>query len=375
MKTKHTTIMFTDIKGFTSKTSAKTRMQIHEMLELHDELVKPVFKDFGGKIIKTVGDAFLVIFDSPTDAVLCGMKIQDKLAGHNKEADEKIEVRVAINSGEVQLKDGDIFGEPVNIAARIEGIAEANDIYFTEAVYLAMNKSEIPSAEVGMRHLKGIPHQIKVYKVLKEKEGMPTFKTGRISSFGSGITGRIKRFYHKRKKILKWIGIILLLLIIIGSCQKKDLNSAKTLIRANKIIESGDYNAAEKILRQYENIRPEERSASLEVVAARLYHFTEDYPKMFNSLRLAMASNPDDYLWPDIVNEALFGYELFEPGGEKVNMLNEWIDKAYEKEEPRRIILNRIRMGLESDNENLRINSKNFIERHNLDKEGFVVKG
>ncbi|MBI4712674.1 MAG: hypothetical protein HY762_05170 [Planctomycetes bacterium] len=59
----------------------------------------------------------------------------------------------------------DLFGEAVNIAARIEGITEATEIYFTEAVYLAMNKSEVPSSEIGWRKLKGIPEAIKVYKL------------------------------------------------------------------------------------------------------------------------------------------------------------------------------------------------------------------
>ena len=75
MKVKHLSIMFTDIKGFTSKTARKSRQELHRMLELHDALIKPIFKEFGGKVIKTIGDAFLVTFTSPTEAVLCGMKM------------------------------------------------------------------------------------------------------------------------------------------------------------------------------------------------------------------------------------------------------------------------------------------------------------
>ncbi|TAL19178.1 hypothetical protein EPN90_04385 [Patescibacteria group bacterium] len=175
MQTKHLTVMFTDIKNYTVKSSEKTREELLGLLEEHDRLVRPVFEKFGGTVVKTIGDAFLVTFESPTDAVLCGMEIQRILKAHNASAhpNERIEVRVAINSGEVTVKDNDVFGEPVNIAARIEGIAEVNEIYFTEAVYLAMNKAEVPSAEVGVRHLKGIPHEIKVYKVLQEPSVQP----------------------------------------------------------------------------------------------------------------------------------------------------------------------------------------------------------
>jgi len=163
--------MFTDMKGFTSRTSVGSRKQVDHLLDLHDKLIRPIFAQFGGSIVKTIGDAFLVTFESPTDAVLSGMRIQRVVMKHNAATglEDKFEIRIAINSGEVQIKNGDIFGEPVNIAARIESIAEPNEVYFTEAVYLSMNKNEIPSAEIGQRHLKGIPEQVKIYKVLKEK--------------------------------------------------------------------------------------------------------------------------------------------------------------------------------------------------------------
>lgn len=67
------------------------------------------------------------------------------------------------------LADNDVFGEPVNITARINSIAEAGEVCFTEAVYLAMNKMEGPSSEVGLLQLKGIAEKIPVYKVVREK--------------------------------------------------------------------------------------------------------------------------------------------------------------------------------------------------------------
>lgn len=207
--------MFTDIKGFTQRTSHSSREQLTKLLELHDELILPVFEEFGGKVIKTIGDAFLVTFHSPTDAVLCGMKIQKELLKYNEELDaaEKIEIRVAINSGEVTIKNNDVFGEAVNIAARLESIAEAGDIYFTEAVYLAMNKAEIPTAEVGYRHFKGIPEEIKVYKVIGEAAKKGIFG----SKYKPIVRGKKKLdIWGKVKKILKWIGIIFLILFILG---------------------------------------------------------------------------------------------------------------------------------------------------------------
>lgn len=167
MKTANLAIVFTDIKGFTERTSRQTLEENQRLLQVHNALLAPLFKAFGGRIIKSIGDAFLVTFESPTQAVLSGIAIQDRLWHHNRTVaePEQLHVRVAVNVGEVRIESNDVFGEPVNIAARVEGIAEAGEVYFTEAVYLAMNKAEVPSKEVGAFELKGIPGKIRVFHV------------------------------------------------------------------------------------------------------------------------------------------------------------------------------------------------------------------
>lgn len=169
--TRNLTILFTDIKGFTARTSAESREGINQMLTEHERLLLPVFHHFDGIVVKTIGDAFLVRFDSPTDAVLCGLTIQEVLRQHNSFAADnahKLEVRVAINCGEVELRDKDVLGEPVNLAARLEAITEAGEVYFTEAVHLAMKRSEVPSSQVGEHTFKGIPYSVRVYKVIRD---------------------------------------------------------------------------------------------------------------------------------------------------------------------------------------------------------------
>ncbi|MBI5246920.1 MAG: RDD family protein [Elusimicrobia bacterium] len=169
--TRHLTILLTDIKGFTDKTSAKSRADIQAMLDEHRAVVLPILQEHGGNLVKTIGDAFLMSFDSPTNAVLAGVAVQEALRKRNegRAADDRLEIRIAINAGEVNLADNDVFGEAVNITARIEGLAEAGQVWFTEAVYLAMNKNEVPSSEIGLMQLKGIPEKIRVYKVRREE--------------------------------------------------------------------------------------------------------------------------------------------------------------------------------------------------------------
>lgn len=172
MESKNLTIMFTDIKGFTQRTSQQSRHATVSLILQHKELLVPIFESRGGKVIKTIGDAFLVVFESPTNSVLAGIELQDRLDEHNRDSadGERLEIRVAINTGEVSIVEGDVYGEPVNVAARLESISEANEIYFTEATYLAMNRSEVPTAEIGYRLFKGIPDKVKIFKVLRERQ-------------------------------------------------------------------------------------------------------------------------------------------------------------------------------------------------------------
>jgi len=161
-KAENLVIMFTDIVGFTELTSTQSREQNRNMLRQHEKLLMGVAKKFGGKRIKSIGDALLIVYKSPTDAVHCAMAMQDTLWEHNQSLendDEKLRIRVSLNSGEVRI------GEPVNVAARLEGITPANEVYFTESIYLSMNKAEVPHEFVGKHSLKGIPEEITVYRV------------------------------------------------------------------------------------------------------------------------------------------------------------------------------------------------------------------
>lgn len=163
-------ILLTDIRDFTDRTAKSTRSGIFRLIEKHRQLVLPVLQRRGGALVKTIGDAFLVVFNSPTDAVLAGVEVQRALTQFNSSVPEeqRIDVRIAINMGEVNVTDNDIYGEPVNVVSRIEGVAEPGEVFFTEAVYLNMNKAEVPSSEVGWLQLKGVSEKVRVYKVRRE---------------------------------------------------------------------------------------------------------------------------------------------------------------------------------------------------------------
>ncbi len=172
MRTDNLAIAFVDIAGFTSRTSSQSREENERMLQRFAHVVRPLVRAFGGRVVKSIGDAFLLTFRSPTDALHCAMAIQDGLAESNQSLPtaDRIAVRVAVNVGEVRVDGGDVFGEAVNIASRIESVAGAGEIYFSEAVYLAMTKSEVPSERVGERSLKGIPEPVGLWRIPHSQE-------------------------------------------------------------------------------------------------------------------------------------------------------------------------------------------------------------
>lgn len=166
------TVMFTDISGFTKHTETISREALMQRIEAHNALLMPIVAHFEGRVVKSIGDALLVVFESPTNAVLCGMLMQHRLARWNAEkaAAEQIHVKVSLNAGEVTVTEDDVFGDAVNVAAKIEKATSPDEIYFTEAVFLAMNKAEVPNAFVKTFRPKGAESQeIKLYRVLQDE--------------------------------------------------------------------------------------------------------------------------------------------------------------------------------------------------------------
>ncbi|MCA8919512.1 MAG: hypothetical protein KDB32_10575 [Planctomycetes bacterium] len=169
---KNLTVMFTDISGFTKHTETISRDALMSRLDTHNELLMPIIAHFEGKIVKSIGDAFLITFESPTNAVQCGLFMQHTLRKYNveKPEPEQIHIKVSINSGEVTVTDNDVFGDPVNVAAKIEKATNPDEIYFTESVFLAMVKAEVPTSFVKAFRPKGTEStEIKLYKVAMDE--------------------------------------------------------------------------------------------------------------------------------------------------------------------------------------------------------------
>jgi len=201
MRSQNSAVMLTDMQGFTAATARQTRHENARMLALHDALLAPVLRVFRGHRVKSIGDAYLVLFDSPTRALLCGMAIQDRLWDYNRrvEPDGRIEVRIVVTMGEVTLVrsggEQDVYGEAINLASRIEREATAGEIWLSEAAWLVADRDEVAIEEIGARALRGLPEPARIFRVAMPGGETPAdaaLATGAEPPFGNAALTRVK---------------------------------------------------------------------------------------------------------------------------------------------------------------------------------------
>mgnify|MGYP006090109051 CR=1 FL=1 len=160
-------IMKTDVKDFTKKFNKMPEQEISKLMSEHRQFVLNKAYKYTGKIIKGEGDAFWITFENVTNAVSCAKEIQLELYDEfiGKYGDEIISLRIVITAGEISYKDGDIFGDAVNLASRIESIANEGEIYLSQSADLLLNKSIYTTESVGIFDFKGQENEVPIYKV------------------------------------------------------------------------------------------------------------------------------------------------------------------------------------------------------------------
>jgi adenylate cyclase len=161
-------IMFTDIVGYTRLTQANEALAL-ELLEEHRRLLRPLFPTHGGTEVKTIGDAFLVEFKSALEAVLCAVDIQKSVNERNSRVtgQRRLELRVGVHAGDVVHGPGDVYGDAVNVASRIEPLAEPGGVCVSQQVYDSIrNKSQLTLEKMGEVELKNVELPVGVYKVI-----------------------------------------------------------------------------------------------------------------------------------------------------------------------------------------------------------------
>ena len=161
-------IMFTDMVGYSALAQRDDKVAL-ELLEEHRRLLREIFPRFHGIEIKTIGDAFLVEFGSALEAAQCAIEIQRTLAkrNHDVTSDRRIELKIGIHIGDVMHRDGDVYGDGVNIASRIEALAGAGGICVSMDVERQIrNALEARFEKFGTADLKNIKLPMDLFRIV-----------------------------------------------------------------------------------------------------------------------------------------------------------------------------------------------------------------
>jgi formylglycine-generating enzyme required for sulfatase activity/class 3 adenylate cyclase len=164
-------ILAADISGY-SRLMAMDEEGTHARVMRHRrDLIDPTIIEYHGRLVKSTGDGFLAMFDSPVEAVRCAIVIQQSMVGRNAALPRErwIQYRIGVNLGDVIVEPDDIYGDGVNIAARLEGIAEPGDVFISGGVYEQVKQKLVCGYQsLGDRQVKNITDPIRVYRVLPD---------------------------------------------------------------------------------------------------------------------------------------------------------------------------------------------------------------
>lgn len=169
-------ILAADMVGCSRLMGADETGTITRQKALHRAVIDPAIAEHGGRVFKTTGDGLLVEFPSIVDAVACAVVVQTGLAGHEVDRPEawRIRDRIGINLGDIVIEGDDILGDGVNIAARLEGLADAGGICISGDVCRQVrNKLDLEFEDLGERRVKNIAEPVRTYRVAHTRRVLP----------------------------------------------------------------------------------------------------------------------------------------------------------------------------------------------------------
>jgi TolB-like protein/class 3 adenylate cyclase len=170
-------ILAADVAGYSRLIGADEEGTLARLKAHRREVIDPKIGEHNGRIVKTTGDGLLVEFGSVIDALRCATEIQTGMAEHKtvSPSDRQIEFRIGIHQGDMVVEDGDIFGDGVNVAARLEGLAEPGGICVSARVQEdAAGRLDLAFEDMGEQALKNIARPVRAYRVVTAAGSPPT---------------------------------------------------------------------------------------------------------------------------------------------------------------------------------------------------------
>ena len=161
-------ILAADVVGYSRIMGADEEGTLERLNALRRQLFDPKLREYRGRIVKTTGDGMLVEFPSVVDAARCAVEVQREMARHNSDVltEGRIEFRVGINLGDVIVEGGDIFGDGVIVAARLEALAEPGSVLVSRTVRNHVrDKLDFVFEDLGEQTVKNIARPVRVYRI------------------------------------------------------------------------------------------------------------------------------------------------------------------------------------------------------------------
>jgi len=168
---KLTTILAADVEGYTRLMRADEEATL-KTLDEYRQIIDGLIARHDGRVFSTGGDSVLAEFASAVEAVRCAISVQEEISSRNAELadDRKLKFRIGINVGDVMIREGDLFGDGVNVAARLEGLAEAGGVCISSSVFEQIKyKLSLGFEDMGPQEVKNIAEPISVYRVKLEQ--------------------------------------------------------------------------------------------------------------------------------------------------------------------------------------------------------------
>ena len=165
---KLTTIMAADVVGY-SKLMSEDEENTLRTFRTYRKVIDGLIEKHGGRIFNTAGDAVLAEFDSAVEGVRCTVSIQEELATRNEQLpeDKRILLRIGVNVGDVMIEGDDLFGDGVNVAARLEGLAAPGSVCISQSTFEQVkNKLSIGFEDMGPQNVKNIPNPVGAFQLM-----------------------------------------------------------------------------------------------------------------------------------------------------------------------------------------------------------------
>jgi class 3 adenylate cyclase len=161
------TVLFTDIRGSTSFFESEGDVEGLAMVQRHNDLLFPIIGQHSGRVVKTIGDAIMAMFDNPENCIRAAISMQQALARYNEDRgrNQEIHIRIGLHHGLGLIKNGDVYGDVVNTASRVEHQSQPDQIFVSTSLLEAARTVGVESESAGTAELKGKAETVELYRL------------------------------------------------------------------------------------------------------------------------------------------------------------------------------------------------------------------